>query len=266
MAISRAECFSPNSVDKDAAILECVVSALRHRGYDIETVSETELADGAGASAYVHMARGSRALSVLRRKELAGSVVVNATAGVELCCNRRRLTERLIGAGIPVPPASGPHGHWLKRADGVAQSESDVQFVSAGDDISAARERMRSQGVGDILVCAHIPGDLVKFYGVRGTGFFHACYPGDDGCWKFSDERRNGIPRHYPFDSAALHRMAERAAAAAGVDVYGGDCVIGSDGSACIIDFNDWPSFSRCRAEAAAAIAGLVAGRMACGF
>ena len=37
--------------------------------------------------------------------------------------------------------------------------------------------------------------------------------------------------------------------------IYGGDAVVRRDGSFCMIDFNDWPSFSRCREEAALAIA-----------
>ena len=48
---------------------------------------------------------------------------------------------------------------------------------------------------------------------------------------------------------------AERLAAVIGLDVYGGDCIVRSDGTFAIIDFNDWPSFSRCREEAAKAIA-----------
>ena len=34
------------------------------------------------------------------------------------------------------------------------------------------------------------------------------------------------------------------------VPVYGGDCVVSSSGEIRIIDFNDWPSFARCREEA----------------
>jgi len=47
-------------------------------------------------------------------------------------------------------------------------------------------------------------------------------------------------------------------ARAVGIKVYGGDCIVGEDGSFCIIDFNDWPSFSRCREDAATAIATLI--------
>ena len=75
---------------------------------------------------------------------------------------------------------------------------------------------------------------------------------------KFDDERRNGAAHHYPFDVSALQSECERLAEAVGVDVYGGDAIIRDDGSFCLIDFNDWPSFSRCREEAAAAIASLI--------
>jgi len=52
-----------------------------------------------------------------------------------------------------------------------------------------------------------------------------------------------------------LQYEAERLAKAVGVEVFGGDAIIRSDGTFCVIDFNDWPSFSRCRPEAACTIA-----------
>ena len=39
------------------------------------------------------------------------------------------------------------------------------------------------------------------------------------------------------------------------VRIYGGDCIVDEHGHISIIDFNDWPSFAPCRAEAAPAIA-----------
>ena len=44
-------------------------------------------------------------------------------------------------------------------------------------------------------------------------------------------------------------------AEAVGLKVYGGDCIVDETGHFYMIDFNDWPSFSRCREEAATAIA-----------
>ena len=43
-----------------------------------------------------------------------------------------------------------------------------------------------------------------------------------------------------------------------GLTAYGGDCIIDSNGMIKIIDFNDWPSFSKCRENASKAIAATV--------
>ena len=80
----------------------------------------------------------------------------------------------------------------------------------------------------------------------------------DDGNTKFRDEEHNGSACHFPFELSAVQADAEHLAEAVGIKVYGGDCIVRSDGSFCFIDFNDWPSFSRCREEAAEAIASLV--------
>ena len=48
------------------------------------------------------------------------------------------------------------------------------------------------------------------------------------------------------------------AAETLGLFVYGGDAIIGRDGSITIIDVNDWPSFAPVREEASRAIADLI--------
>ena len=53
----------------------------------------------------------------------------------------------------------------------------------------------------------------------------------------------------------ALRRLGEDAAAAAGLDVFGGDVIVGPSGELTLIDLNDWPSFAPCRDRAADAIA-----------
>jgi len=52
-----------------------------------------------------------------------------------------------------------------------------------------------------------------------------------------------------------LRQKAEKVAQTIGITAYGGDAIVRADGTFCIIDFNDWPSFSRCREDAAKAIA-----------
>jgi hypothetical protein len=51
-----------------------------------------------------------------------------------------------------------------------------------------------------------------------------------------------------------MKKTVDGLATAIGVIVYGGDAIVRSDGSFVIIDFNDWPTFSPCREEAAKAI------------
>lgn len=262
LAVGRAERFSPNSVEKDAAILESVVNVLRKHGHAVETVSETALGQCPDAVAYLSMGRLPETLRLLALRSAAGALVVNSPSAVALCCNRRLLTDSLRRGGVTVAPDSGNDGYWLKMATGVAETQYDVQYVPRESDVPAALDAMKNHGIDDVLVCAHVAGDLLKFYGVRGSGFFRYYYPGDDGQSKFGDERLNGRPHHYAFDASALHSMAEQAADIAETDVYGGDCIVGCDGSICVIDFNDWPSFSRCRDEAAEAIARLFMDRL----
>ena len=114
------------------------------------------------------------------------------------------------------------------------------------------------RGIHSYTISAHVSGDLIKFYGVAGTGFFRYYYPTDDGESKFGDEQRNGAAHHYPFDATELQHSVDTLAEAVGLKVYGGDCIVDETGHFYVIDFNDWPSFSRCREEAATAIASLI--------
>ena len=138
-----------------------------------------------------------------------------------------------------------------------AQGRDDVVFVHSEAEKDEALRRFKARGVADVVVTAHVRGDVVKFYGVLGTGFFRT-FHADEGYSKFGDEAVNGAARHYHFDAQRLRGDAERLAGLTGVDVFGGDCIVREDGTYAIIDFNDWPSFARCRAEAAGAIAARV--------
>ncbi len=259
LAISRARNYSPNSVEKDAAILDCVVDRIVNAGFAVATISEEVSQDiRPRYGICLSMGRNAATLDMLDSQESRGAVVMNASRGVRLCCQRSRLNATLGRAGVPLPPSGmGARGCWLKRGDGVAETKGDVRFVATPAEMAEAMREMKARGIGDIVAQAHVEGDVVKFYGVGGTGFFRTYYPGDDGQTKFGDEERNGMPHHYAFDKLWMHAVAEKAASAVGVDVYGGDCIVRPDGTFCVIDFNDWPSFSRCRDEAAEAIARL---------
>lgn len=266
IGIQRDERFSPNSVEKDLAILKAVVEPLGGRivpearflafSEDSENSEDSEISvflKQSAASLIFSMARLPETLARLRTMKRQGARVLNPAEGVE-ACQRSRLVEAMQAMNIPQPPAEGPDGYWIKRGDGAAQSKVDVCFCEDATALAKAKEAFRLRGIEDMVVQAHVPGDLVKFYGVEGTGFFRVYYPGDDGQTKFGDEARNGRPQHFAFSEAALKAEADRLAKAVCTPIYGGDAIIRENGSFVLIDFNDWPSFSRCRDDAAAAI------------
>lgn len=261
--IHRARRFSPNSVEKDARILRTVCDVLSGAGHDVVVCDEEdkELLLPA-VKVYVTMGRSESLLRQLEARQASGAIVVNSVAGVRLCCQRSRQMQMLEAMQVCVAPREGDDGYWVKRGDASAQTPEDVVYQSDRAGALEAAERMKVRGAKMVDVRAHVKGDLVKFYGVCGTPFFRCYYPGDDGQSKFGDERRNGCPHHYAFDMQQLKRDMDYAASVLQVDVYGGDCIVRPDGSAVLIDFNDWPSFSRCREEAAEAIASHILARI----
>lgn len=252
IAVTRDERFSPHSVGKDRAILKAVVDHLPAAA-SVRFVSECDLCENDEADTYVSMARGERALRVLGQKERQGRQVVNSARGVA-GCQRSCLDAFMRAHAVPMPPLQGSDGYWLKRGDASAQTREDVCFCPDEPALEQAKEAFSRRGVTDWVVSTHVVGDLVKFYAVGDT-FFRYYYPTDDGISKFGDEAQNGAAHHYAFDAEALRKDASRLAGLINVDVYGGDAIVDSRGRYYIIDFNDWPSFSRCCDEAAEAIA-----------
>ena len=253
LAITRAERYSPHSVDKDRAILEAVTHRLKDKGCEVSIIDEDAVV-GAAPDLILTMGRQPETLAWLKTVD---AEVINSPEGVENC-TRSRLQTIMERIGTPMPPKEGADGYGLKRGDAAAQESGDVVFAPDREGLEAAVRRMRQRGITDYQVSAHVVGDLVKFYGVGQGRFFRYFYPTDDGETKFGDESKNGRTHHYPFQEERLRHEVERLAEAVGVSIYGGDAIIRVDGSFCLIDFNDWPSFSRCREEAAEAIAALV--------
>ena len=269
ISIYRAERYSPNSVERDKAIMDAVCEKLstryniyKTREEDIETegmplmqrLADAHLPHSSAPLLVLSMARSRKALDILTQMEAEGARVINRPQPV-LNATRSVIDRMMRENDIPCAPLHGDHGWWIKRGDEAAQEKGDVRFAADDRERDATIEEFHKRGITDIVTTAHVRGDLVKFYGVTGTAFFHTTYPTDGGFSKFGDETRNGTSSHTPFDIAALHGDASRLAQLTGIEVYGGDCIVRSDGSYAIIDFNDWPSFSVCRHNAAEAIA-----------
>lgn len=259
LAIKRAEIFSPNSIEKDSAIIERVAQLLGNEGFDTRIASESGQLPEVEAPLFVSMGRRPETLDFLKKQETKGAIVVNSADGVELCCHRHKMRRILQQANIPLAPLEGNGGYWVKRADGVATTHDDVKYVKTRNEAAAYEQWLRQErGAADVEVTAHVLGDVIKFYGVRHTDFFRCYYSSEDGKTKFGDESINGQPHHYIYNKVELHDIADRAAEIVGIDVYGGDVIVRADGSMAIVDLNDWPSFSRCREEAAIAIADMI--------
>lgn len=205
IGVRRALRFSPNNEEKDLAILRAVVAPWSGEIILEEDPSLPELL--ATATVVFSMARTPWALSYLDEAERLGVCVLNPPEGVRRCA--RSVLQRLaVASSVPVPPREGTKGWWLKRGDAAAQSRADVVFCPDRPALDRALADFRSRGIDDYLIQAHLPGDLVKFYGVLSTGFFRFFYPGDDGQSKFGDESRNGHPHHYAFSQYDLHAAA----------------------------------------------------------
>lgn len=120
LAIGRAERYSPNSIDKDRAILLAVTERLLRRGNDVRVVGEDHL-DGLTLSEspdlILTMGRRPETLAWLRT---VGAEVVNSSEGIENC-QRSRLQAIMERIGTPVPPVEGSDGYWLKRGDAAAR-------------------------------------------------------------------------------------------------------------------------------------------------
>ncbi len=279
--IGRAERFSPNSVERDAAILSSVMALLEKDGRnEVFSIGEEELSSQSEAQAISEavdcvfsMARSSEALAVLKACEDRGVRVVNSARSL-LRLNRRSLLALCCESLLPVPLhavdgyAGVPYPLWMKRDDSTTQQAEDVCFVSNEAELQQALMRMQADGVRHYVAEQHVTGDLIKFYGVAGSDYFaersgradyfYAYSPTTEECFsKFGQERINGEAHGFAFDQETFKQDAFRLAQAAGIAVFGGDAVVQSDGRYFFIDFNDWPSFAPCRAEAASAIAAL---------
>lgn len=272
IGVSRGCEFSPNHVDNDAAIFRIAAEELRKRGCEVTVYPEKEFVEKRITGKLIFdMARDRATIDRLKELEDEGALVVNSAYGIDRCV-RKAMTELLMANGIPHPksyiiPTDQSFGPelfpcWIKRGNSHAMVKEDVVFVECREEAEHVLADFRKRGIPEAVVNEHLVGDLVKFYGVQGTDFFYTFYPSEQSHSKFGLEAINGETRGYPFDVKKLKEYSDRASEVLDVPVYGGDCVVSSSGEIRIIDFNDWPSFARCREEAGKKIAECIYNRI----
>lgn len=260
----RAGVFSPNHIGNDASILNLTADQLRKRGCEVRIYSEEQLVAGAvSEDIIINMCRHHRSFPILQQTEDEGALVINSGYGVENC-TRERLTRILIGSNIPTAESImvntdervidtmnrlGMTNAWVKRGDFHTMHKEDVTYVRHPEEAQEVVQEYFLRGIKRAVVCRHVEGELLKFYGVYGTPWFHCFY-------HLGSRDKQGMDEDKPkFDIEALKAVCKRAAEALDIKIYGGDAIIAPDGTFTIIDFNDWPSFAACRAEASGVIA-----------
>ncbi len=268
--IMRAGAYSPNHIGNDAAIFNATADQLRKRGCAVNIYSEDQFNKGLVKERIIlNMCREQASIKRLQQLEDDGCIVVNSGYGIENC-TRERMTRILLGNNIPYPDSvivntdeavvdrlkqAGINNCWIKRGDFHAMHKEDVSYVRHAEEAQEVLQEYFYRGIRRAVINRHLVGDLIKFYGMRGSTFFYWFYPFDDGHSKYGLEAINGKSKGLDFDIEQLEKICADAAEALGVDIYGGDCIISPTGEIRIIDFNDWPSFAPCRNEAAPFIA-----------
>ena len=265
----RAGAFSPNHIGNDAGILNAVAQQLRKRGCSVTVYGEEQLCRGdVSERVVINMCRERRSVELLQQMEREGRLVINSGFGIENCV-RERQTRILMGSGIPIPDSvivntdesvkallkrCGLTQCWIKRGDQHALHKEDVSYVRQPQEAQEVIQEYFLRGIRRAVISRHIRGEAVKFYGVRGMTFFHWFFPFDSDHEIYSIEDMKEIePR--------LKHLCGEAARELDVDVYGGECVLTADGELKLTDFNDWPTFAPCRAQASVAIAKMVLAR-----
>ena len=266
----RAGAFSPNHIGNDTAIFNLTADALRKRGCQVNVYSEEEFREAEITEPVVMaMCREAASIVKLKRLEDEGHKVVNSGYGIDNC-TRERMTRLLLGNGVPYPDSlivntnesvkkemeeGGFNRVWIKRGDFQTIHREDVSYCRHPEEAQEVLHEYFYRGIQRAVINRHLVGDLIKFYGVGGTDFFYWFYPFEGGHSKYGYELINGVSKGIEFDEEQLHDICRRASEVLDVRVYGGDCVISSEGEIRLIDFNDWPSFAPCRDEASKYIA-----------
>lgn len=264
--VRRENMFSPNHVGNDAAIFSLTVAFLREQGYVVNEYDEAEfIARPTKEKVIFNMSRSEEAIKKLQILEDDGCVVINSGYGIENC-TREKMTKLLIRNEVPYPESlivetstsiiaqlqqKNMQQCWLKRGDFHAIHKEDVSFARHPQEAQSILQEYAMRGIRRAVINRHLVGDLIKFYGVRGTEFFYWFYPFDLNHSKFGHEQINGKAIGIPFLVEEMQEICSEAAQVLNVDIYGGDCIISPDGEIRIIDLNDWPSFAPCRDKAA---------------
>ncbi len=275
--IFRERQHSPGREFDDTEILRLVAKHVEEAGYQVSLKRPDELGE-AGDPQHVLtadllpslvflMCERLEALRVLGPLEMRGIPHVNPLEGV-LNTYRDRMITLLTASGTPIPesqiiscnPSERDQSSverwadlcpiWVKRADVHNTQAGDVELLRSPEELQNKLVALNTRGIARAVLQRHIPGDLIKFYGVGRPDGEHR----QERWFRWFYHRDQELNK-YPFPEEALQAITRRAATALSLEVYGGDAIVAPYGEIFLIDINAWPSFALFREEAASQIA-----------
>lgn len=185
--IKRSSEFSPNHRGNDNAIFRLTIEELEKLDCRVDVYSEDDLIQMC-CKRYQHvltMSRNKQTVQRLQELEKEGKFVINSGFGIEKCF-RTNMTIGLQENKIPYPrsliiPTAkfvngklrelGETNFWIKRGDFHAIHKEDVSFAHTPSQANDIIKEYSLRGITEAVVSEHLYGDLVKFYGVKGTDF-----------------------------------------------------------------------------------------------
>lgn len=267
--IFRERAHSPGREFDDAEILRLTGKHLEAGGFQVSLRTPEEVAQaGEGCPPNIFlMCERLEIIGQLRQWEMRGVRHVNKPSAI-LNTYRDRMVSLFEQHGIAFPASrlvstasseitqSGPV--WVKRADVHNTQDGDVVFAPTQSEKAQALARMAERGIRQAVLQEHVPGDLIKFYGIGDPGLTQGPAP----WFRWFYHKDQNLAGHR-FDREALASLVQRAAAAIGLEVYGGDAIATETRALFVIDLNAWPSFALYRDEASERIASYLAVRFA---
>jgi hypothetical protein len=265
--IFRERTHSPGREFDDSEILRLTGKHLEARGFQVSLRTPEEVAqesEGCPPNIFL-MCERLEIIDQLRQWEMRGVRQVNKPSAI-LNTYRDRMMSLFEQGGVVFPASrlvitvsseivqSGPV--WVKRADVHNTQDGDVVFAPTQSETARALARMAERGIRQAVIQEHVPGDLIKFYGIGDPGLAQGPAP----WFRWFYHKEQNLAGHR-FDQEALASLAQRAAAAIGLEVYGGDAIATETGALFVIDLNAWPSFALYRDEASERIASYLAVR-----
>lgn len=230
-----------------SSILPEVAARLRDEGFRVAVHLPHEAAEAVPAwlcdvDLVVHRGLDRRALAAIHHLERAGIRCCNPIRSVHSVRDRLLLIQTLSRAGLPTP-ATSRAGTW---ADAVTTARGQAVVVKA-------RDGRRGRGAGVVLApdgrvpaIAPFDGPYILQDFVTGAGREYKLYVAgrDVRVLLASASRLLGSEPAEPPEAPALIDLALRAGRALGLQIYGVDVLMGTDGPR-IVDVNAFPGFRR---------------------